>query len=71
MWKFLKRKEKIAKEAENNEPNDPVHRINIDDHHVHVKPPATAVVLEVQVVHPVRTVRELPPCDWSRVSVET
>lgn len=71
VWRFLKRKEKIAKKAENNESNDPVHWINIDDHHIHVKPPSTAVVLEVQIVHPVGTVWELPPSHWGCPPVES
>lgn len=48
-----RREEEVAKEAEYEEANDPVDRVDVDDDHVHVKAPASRVILEV---HGVQTV---------------
>lgn len=60
--KTLKGKEKIAEKTKDNKSNDPVDRINVDYHHVHVKPPSSAIILKVQVIHPVCSMREMPSC---------
>lgn len=62
----LKREEEeIAEEAEDNEANDPVDRVYIDDHHVHVKSPAMRIILKVEGIKPVALVRELASPDWT------
>lgn len=57
----LKREKEITKKTENNKSYYPVDRINVDDHHVHIKPPSTAIILEVHIVHPVSSMWEMPP----------
>lgn len=58
----LKREKEITKETENNKSYYPVDWINVNDHHVHIKPPSTAIILKVHVVHPVSSMWEMPPC---------
>lgn len=59
-----RREEEVAKQAEDEEANDPVDWVDVNDDHVHVKSPALRVVLEVHGVQTVTTsVRVLAPAD--------
>lgn len=59
-----RREEEVAKQADNEEANDPVDWVDVNDDHVHVKAPALRVVLEVHRVQTIATsVRVLPPAD--------
>lgn len=64
------REEEIAEEAEDNEANDPVDRVYINDHHVHVKSPAMRIILKVEGIKPVAPVRELPSASWTCLSLK-
>lgn len=59
-----RRKEEVAEQAEDEEADDPVDRVDVDDDHVHVKAPALRVVLKVHGVQTVASsVGELAPAD--------
>lgn len=59
-----RRKEEVAEQAEDEEADDPVDRVDVDDDHVHVKAPALGVVLKVHGVQTVASsVGELAPAD--------
>lgn len=67
----LKREKEITKKTEHNKSNYPVHWINVDYHHIHIKPPSTAIILKVHVVHPVSSMWEMPPCYSIWASLKT
>lgn len=48
-----RREEEVAEEAEYEEADDPVDRVDVDDDHVHVKAPAPGVILKVHGVQAV------------------
>lgn len=67
----LKREKEITKKTEHNKSYYPVDWINVDYHHVHIKPPSTAIILKVHVVHPVSSMWEMPPCYSIWASLKT
>lgn len=67
----LEREKEITKKTEHNKSYYPIDWINVDYHHVHIKPPSTAVILKVHVVHSVSSMWEMPPCYSIWVSSKT
>lgn len=58
-----RREEEVAKQADDEEADDPVDWVDVDDDHVHVEAPALRVVLEVHGVQTIATSWVLPSAD--------